>query len=192
MKRLLFIVAVIATATTIVFGYIIADLRRENNRLNSNQHALIESITLYRLRDSTSAASVEKLTLQLDEFRALREADTEHIRKLGIRLRRAESYARTALESHHEGTLPLRDTIIVHDTVKIFNYSDKWSRLAGILLRDSIHYSLHSVDTIRQVIHRVPRRWWFMRFGTRAIRQEMWSSNPNTRLVYTEYIELQR
>ena len=47
---------------------------------------------------------------------------------------------------------------------------------------------VESVDTLRQVVHRVPRRFLFIRFGTKAVRQEIVSSNPHTRIVYAEYV----
>ena len=56
----------------------------------------------------------------------------------------------------------------------------------GVLSQKSVRQSLH------QVVHRVPRKFIFIPYGTKAIRQEVWLSNPNTELVYTEYIELSR
>ena len=53
-------------------------------------------------------------------------------------------------------------------------------------IRDSCR--VESVDTLRQVVHRVPRRFLFIRFGTKAVRQEIVSSNPHTRIVYAEYV----
>ena len=47
-------------------------------------------------------------------------------------------------------------------------------------------------DTLRQIIHRVPRRFLFLRFGTKAVRQEIVSSNPHSRIVYTEYVRFER
>ena len=47
---------------------------------------------------------------------------------------------------------------------------------------------IESVDTLRQIVHRVPRRFLFIRFGTKAVRQEIVSSNPHTRIVYAEYV----
>ena len=77
-------------------------------------------------------------------------------------------------------------------SVKSFEGGDRWSHIAGIIAGDRLSYDIHTVDTLHQVVHRVPRKWWFFRFGTRAIRQEIWSSNPNTQLVYSEYVELKR
>jgi hypothetical protein len=64
--------------------------------------------------------------------------------------------------------------------------------VVGILFGDSLQYAVRTVDTLHQVIHRVPRKFLFIPYGTKAIRQEVWTSNPNTELVYTEYIELSR
>ena len=88
----------------------------------------------------------------------------------------------------------MRDTVVVSDSVAVsarhFAGADVWSRVEGILFGDSLRYAVRTVDTLHQVIHRVPRKFLFIPYGTKAIRQEVWSSNPNTELVYTEYIEL--
>ena len=174
----------------------VARLLEENRRLSNNQHALLQSVTLYRTEAGASAARVEALELEVAEFREFRARDAEEIRSLGVRLRRAESYAVTASESRYDATVALRDTIIlrdtIRDTVRLFTDGDAWSNVAGAIRGDSLSYSLISVDTLRQVVHRVPRRFLFFRYGTKGIRQEIWSSNPHTELVYTEYVELRR
>lgn len=190
MKKSLIVVAIVATIATIVCGYVIASLRSEGERLRANQRALLSDVEFYRTRAEESAASVEVLQLTIDEFREHRAEDAKRIEDLGIRLRRAESYAESATTSAYEERLPLRDTIILHDTVRIFEGGDAWSTMSGSLTKDSITYSLHSVDTLYQVVHRVPRKFLFIRYGTKAIRQEIVSSNPHTTLVYSEYIEL--
>ena len=49
-----------------------------------------------------------------------------------------------------------------------------------------------SADTLRQVVHRVPRRFLFIRWGTKALRQEIVSSNPHTRIIYSDYVKFER
>lgn len=190
MKKIILCVALSAIATTLLCGIFIQRVSQDNQRLRRNQHSLLQEVELYRTRAGDAAASVEALTLQLDEFREQRAEDADYIRSLNIRLRRAESYAKSVVESHHSATLPLRDTIILHDTVRIFAFNDTWSSLAGHIANDTLHYNLHTIDTLRQVIHRIPHRFLFIPYGTKAIRQEITSSNPHTTLVYTEYIEL--
>ena len=196
MRKTISIVAIAATIIATICGIITHRLKTENEQLTRNQHALLQDIDLYRTRAGDAAASVEALTLQLDEFREQRAEDADYIRSLDIRLRRAESYAKSVSESRYAATLPMRDTIIlrdtIHDTIRHFAYNDAWHHIEGAIIHDTLHYDLRSIDTLRQVIHRVPRRFLGIPFGTKAIRQEITSSSPHTTLVYTEYIELTR
>lgn len=192
MQRIIRFLLLIFIGATLLSGVVLRGLYEENERLKRNCEALNEDITLYRTRAGESAASVQVLELKLSEFRKQHQADTERIRALGISLRRAESYAKSAMEQRYVDSVVLRDTVILHDTVRLFEGGDRWSHIAGIIAGDRLSYDIHTVDTLHQVVHRVPRKWWFFRFGTRAIRQEIWSSNPNTQLVYSEYVELKR
>ena len=70
-------------------------------------------------------------------------------------------------------------------------WKDPWVNVDGIIKPDStVDLSIQSVDTLFQVVHRVPKKFLFIRYGTKAIRQEITSSNPHTKIVYSEYIEL--
>lgn len=192
MQRFLNTLLVVALAATLLSGKLLRTLHAENQRLRSNCEALTEDVTLYRTSAGESAATVRSLELMVDEFREQHRADAERIEALGIRLRRAESYAKSVAEQRYEASIRLRDTVVVHDTITIFEGGDRWSHIEGTIANDTLHYELRTIDTLHQVVHRVPRRWLFFRFGTRGIRQEIWSSNPNTQLVYTEYVELDR
>lgn len=196
MKKILLWVAAIATIVAVVCGVVISHLIEENGRLERNQRALMGEVQLYRTENDRSAASIEALELNVAEFREVHERDAKEIESLGIRLRRAESYAKSAMTTTITDTIVVRDTVVVRDSLpksyRYFAAADAWSRVEGILYDDSLSYAVHSVDTLYQVVHRVPRKFWFIRYGTKAIRQEVWSSNPNTELVYTEYIELPR
>ena len=130
------------------------------------------------------------LQLDLDEYRKQHERDLKRIRSLGVRLRRVESVAKTATKSEVEFIAPRCDTVILRDTLSLFRWNDAWTNVEGIIRGDDVECKVESVDTLHQVIHRVPHRFWFIRYGTKAIRQEIISSNPHTRIVYAEYIEL--
>ena len=196
MKKSIFWAAVVALVSVVVCGVVIHYLINENARLRGNEHALLEGVEYYRTESGKSAATVEILELELSEFRAQRQRDAEEIASLGIRLRRAESYAMSVSVTTLADTVVVRDTVVLRDTVAMparhFVGADVWSRVEGILYGDSLSYSVHTIDTLHQVVHRVPRKFLFIPYGTKAIRQEVWSSNPNTELVYTEYIELPR
>ncbi|MBQ3043687.1 MAG: hypothetical protein IJD53_04460 [Alistipes sp.] len=196
MKKFYLVTAVAVVLSLLVAGFVIRDLRSEKRRLGRNVEALLSTAEFYRTRAGESAASVAALHLEIDELKAYRSRDAEQIRSLGIRLRRAESIAHSALESGYEVSLRLRDTIVVRDTlrdtIRLFLHDDRWSHLQGIIFGDSLRYELRTVDTLTQIVHRVPRRFLFFKFGTKAIRQEIVSSNPHSHIVYSEYIELGR
>ena len=194
MKKFLFWVTVVALVSVVICGVVIHYLISDNARMRDNQHALMQGIEFYRTENDRSAASVEALQLELCEFREQHQRDVEEIASLGIRLRRAESYAKSVSVTTLADTVVVRDTVVLYDTVampaRYFAASDAWSRVEGMLFGDSVRYSVRTVDTLHQVIHRVPHKFLFIPYGTKAIRQEVWSSNPNTELIYTEYIEL--
>lgn len=166
------------------------DLNSENTRLQNNERALSEGITLYETESKRSAASVEVLSLELTKFKELHARDRTIIEDLSIRLSRMESYAKSVTATTLRDTIVLRDTIIQHDSLLYAHHDTPWTTLHATINRDTLSYEIINYDTLHQVIHRVPRKFWFIPYGTKAIRQEVSCSNPNTRLVYTEYIEL--
>ena len=189
MKKYLFFYAVAVTAL-LVCGY--GRYRRENRRLTQNQHALAAGIERYRTRLGQEAASVQALRLRCAEFEELRAADAAEIRRLGIKLRRLEAAARTATATKVEIRTPVRDTVVVRDTLRLFRWRDAWVRVEGAVTADSVLCRVESTDTLRQVVHRIPRRFLFIRWGTKALRQEIVPSNPHTRIVYSEYVKIER
>ena len=125
----------------------------------------------------------------------LRAADAEQ-----IRLRRLEAAAKAVAVTDAEIRTPLRDTVVVRihdtlpvrDTVRMFRWRDPWISVEGCIGRDSAACRIRSVDTLRQAVHRIPRRFLFIRWGTKALRQEIVSTNPHTRIVYAEYVKIER
>ena len=192
MKRVLFVVATVATTIAILLGVKLHNMTAERERLERNQRALLSDVETYKTRADKWAATAEVLELTISELRQARAEDTKRIKELGIRLREVESYACSVTQKRGGATLPLRDTIIIRDTVKLFSSGRGHTELSGMVHNDSITYHFASTDTIYQVVRRVPRRFLFFRFGTKAIHQDVWTSNPSTKVVYTEYIELEK
>lgn len=101
--------------------------------------------------------------------------------KYGAGVRRAADSVKAALEREFSGLPKVPEA-------KIFRWADRHVSVDGIIRTDSVSCHVTSIDTLRQIVHRVPRRFLFIRWGTKAIRQEVVSSNPHTQIVYTEYI----
>lgn len=197
MQKYLILYAVIVTALLVVA---IRHFRGENRRLTQNQTALASEIEHYRTQLGQEAASAQALRLRCAEFEELRAADAEEIRRLGIRLRRVEAAGKNVTQTDLEVRAPLHDTIVIHrrdtlpiiDTARGFRWQDPWVTVEGLLVGDSVACRVQSIDTLRQVVHRIPRKFLFIRWGTKALRQEIVSSNPHTRIIYAEYIRIER
>ncbi|MBQ7309966.1 MAG: hypothetical protein IJW88_10490 [Alistipes sp.] len=191
MRKYLAIYAIVATAVIVVGAKY---LLKENARLENNNSALLQSVKTYRTKADENAASVQVLRLKIGEYEELRAADAERIRKLGIKLKRLESASKSVTKTAVNISAPLRDTVILrdtlrlHDTVRLFRWRDSWVTVDGVIDNDSVSCSVTSVDTLHQIIHRIPRRFLFFRYGTKAIRQEIVSSNPHTEVVYSEVV----
>lgn len=200
MKRFLIRIAVTAgiIAVFILLWMAYRAERRDRRRLEENQRTLMENVVFYRTRDSLSVASVERLTLTNREFRRHADELKKTVDELQLKVRRLQSVSRTAVTTTYpveavlQDTLIIRDTLLVPDTLSRLHYSNPWLALDGMLDDDVFRGQIESRDTLIQIVHRVPRRFWFIRWGTKAIRQEVTTRNPYSRITYTEYIELKR
>lgn len=105
--------------------------------------------------------------------------------KYGAGVRRAADSVKATLDWRYSGLPKVPEA-------KVFRWSDQHVSVDGIIRTDSVSCHVTSIDTLRQIVHRVPRRFLFIRWGTKAIRQEVVSSNPHTQIVYTEYIQFSK
>ncbi len=172
----------------------VTTLQKENDRLSDNATALMDKATYFETEAGKSAASVQRLKLDYSELQehyahVCRTAD-----ELGIRIKRLQAAATTATQTEVRVVTQIRDSIVyrdgVLDSLKILQWNDAWVNVAGEIRGNDVSLDVVSNDTITQIIHRVPKKFWFIKWGTKAIRQEVKSTNPHTKITYTEYIEL--
>lgn len=200
MKRVLIKagVVVIILLAFIFLWNLYRSARKECERLAANQRTLLSDVDFYRTRDSLSAAGVERLTLSNREFRRHAEELERTVEDLQLKVRRLQAASRTAVTTAYPVEARLRDTVIVRDTVAVADtlsrlyYTNPWVTLDGVIAGNLFRGRIESRDTLIQIVHRVPRRFWFIRWGTKAVRQEVTTRNPYSRITYTEYIELKR
>ncbi len=200
MKRYLIIALLVLAGLLWIQTCRLRRTESDRSRLQANQTVLMDSVRYYRTENGKNAASVRRLELSAAEIRAERDDVAAECRNLHIKIRRLESFASSQTRTIVDLRTRLRDTVILHDrdsltvrdTLRLFRWHDAWVTVEGLIEGDSVGCRIESVDTLRQVVHRVPRRFLFIRWGTKAIRQEVVSSNPHTRIVYTEYIELKK
>lgn len=198
MKKWLFVTIAVLASALVFLLYTVSDLRDQNHRLSNNQTALLDSVKFYQTENDKNAASVRVLQLSKAELEESCLDLNNTISDLNVKLSRVESAARSSTNTSVNFVTVVKDSIvyryidgaITHDTVKSLRWSDPWVSFKGELYKDSLTANISSKDTLTQIVHRVPKRFLFIKYGTKYLRQEVVSQNPHTRIVYSEYIDV--
>ena len=192
-KRLLTVIGVLVLFL-IASVVALRKARAEKERLEANQTALLSQVEYYTTKSGKSAADVRKLTLTVDELKQYNATLKKTAEDLGIKLKRVQSASTTSVRTEVKFITQVRDSIVYRDSiivpVKAFTWRDPWTDVQGVIERDSVDLSVQSVDTLTTIVHKIPHKFWFIKWGCKAIKQTVVSSNPHTKITYTEYIEV--
>lgn len=167
----------------------------EKQRLSNNQEALLSDVDHYKTESGKNAASVQKLELTKSELEKYNVDLKETISDLNLKINRIQAAATTATQSNYKIKTVVKDSIVYRDMpVKLqhIDFRDPYIDLTGTIDSGTFSGDITTRDTLVQIIHRVPKKFLFIKYGTKAIRQEVVSKNPYSKIVYTEYIELKK
>lgn len=193
MKRILIISVIVLIGVVTVLSYFLKQEKTETKRLTGNQRSLLEDVTLYRTKDSLSAASVERLHLTNVEFEKYCADLKEQVSSLNIKVKRLQSVSSTGVETEYKVITQLKDSVVFRDSaimLKCLELHTPYLDVSGCIDMNEFSGTILSRDTLDQAVHRVPHEFWFIKWGCKAIRQEIVCRNPNSRIIYSQYIEL--
>ena len=116
---------------------------------------------------------------------------------LDIKPRRVISTGTTGTETKIPvKDVPIKDSIRYRDgerdTLHCIDLKTPYFTINGCERHGLFNGSVTTQDTITQIAHRVPRQFLFIKWGTKAIRQDVTSSNPFTKIIFSEYLEIQK
>lgn len=183
------------------------NMKADRDRLKENQNILLHKGTVEIKQTNTglSQASVPALTLRSSEFRQSGDTLLQVAQSAGIKTSRITEAATAAATTSVEFKTRVFQTI-VHDTVRDtvtrslttllpsrqlqLSWNDPWVSLSGTISDSILHGSITSVDTLDIIVHRVPKRFLFFRFGCKQVRMDIVSRNPHTQLTYARFLQL--
>ena len=192
MKKYIIIAAIILILS-IALGVSIkscSNLKQEKTRLENNQDILIKSNTLFKVKDSLNATKINALTLNLSSTKEYYQRLIKEAKEAGIKEGRINSITELGIITNDTIIIRLRDSIIIYDTLKCFDYNDEFMDMKGCIRNDSLSLNYSNTDSLIQFVSRVPKQWWFFKWGTKAIQQTIISKNPKTKFIYQRYIEI--
>jgi len=163
----------------------------EKERLGKNQASLLDEMLNFKFRDSLQVAQIGSLELTKNEFKRHFEEAAKEAKDLGLKIKRIESYTSITTQVKDSFKTVFKDSITIkRDTIKCFKYSDKWLYFAGCSANDSLAVNYSVIDSIESFANRVPRRFLFIKYGTKGINLTTFSKNPNCKIVNQTYIKL--
>lgn len=173
-----------------------AKLRSETTRLSENLSAVCQSCDTLKTVNGSLMSDCQRILAEKYEMAENYKYALSKAEELGVKLNRMQSVTVSQSETHLVADAVIRDTVIIHDSIsspsQTFRYRDYWTDIVGVIDSGKASIEYTGKDTITQVVYRVPKKWWFLKWGTKAIRQRVSSSNPHSNIVYTEYIDIKK
>lgn len=202
----------------ILLLFLLNSSHKECLRLEQNNASLNAQLHSLRTTLGAEQRSAERLRMTIGELKEFRADDVALIEQLGIRLRHANALSSLHTLTHLDTlivsppdtlprsatpppppadsvglatvTNPSVDTLIQRRPA--ISWRDSWVELRIEPQLVGTRVKLTSRDTLHQIIHRIPYRWWIFSWGTKAIRQELHNTNPHNHITWAEYIELEK
>ena len=183
------------------------NMKADRDRLKENQNILLRNGTVEIKQTNTglSQASVPALTLRSSEFRQSGDTLQQVAKSAGIKTSRITEAVTAAASTSVEFKTRVFRTV-VHDTIRDtvtrslttisplrqlqLSWNDSWVSLSGTITDSIFHGSITSVDTLDIIVHQVPKRFLFFRFGCKQVRMDVVSRNPHTQLTYARFLQL--
>lgn len=178
------------------------DLRGESERTKENQDILLHNgrVEIGRTQSGRPRASVQAITLKTSDLKCTPDSLLAVNRKeLKIKNSRIMAAATTSTTTQVDVKAAIQP--VPHDTcsrslsglyrppdVSQVSWSDPWITLRGDIEGDSMQVHIESRDTLQMIVHRVPKKFLFFRYGTKGVRMEVVSQNPHSRLSYPRII----
>lgn len=181
------------------------DLRGEAERTKENQDILLRNgrVEIGRTQSGRPRASVSAITLKTSDLKRNPDSLLAVNRKeLKIKNSRIMAAATTSTTTQVDVKAAIR--AVPHDTCsrlsgsyrppdvsQTVSWSDPWITLRGEIEGDSMQMHIESRDTLQMIVHRVPKKFLFFRYGTKGVRMEVVGQNPHSQLSYPKIIMLE-
>ena len=178
------------------------DLRGEAERTKKNQDILLHNgrVEIGRTQSGRSRASVSAITLKMSDLK--RNPDSLlAVNRMELKIKKSRIMAAATTSTTTKVDVKAAIQPVPHDTcsrslsglyrppdVSQVSWSDPWITLRGDIEGDSMQVHIESRDTLQMIVHRVPKKFLFFRYGTKGVRLEVVGQNPHSRLSYPRII----
>lgn len=193
-KYLLIVIAILAGSLTISIK-LYKGKAKECDRLSNNQNSLLTEIEHYKISDGRNVAAIEALTLSKKEIQQHKKDLETLCDQLKIKVKRLQSEITAVTEAKYNVEPTIIERIVTRDSVvyrteRVAYFADKWLKFEYSDNPPRAHIEVK--DSLTFIAHRVPKKFLFIKYGTKSIRLETISHNPYSQITALEYIELKK
>lgn len=181
------------------------DQQREAHSMNEDQNVLMHNgkVEIGQTQTGKPMASVSAMSLKPSSLKRIPDSILAATSKdLKIKPRRMVAAIKTSSLATADIHAAITTDSIYDEADKDSNvllsyhsrspqqvsWSDPWMSLRGTIRGDSFTARIESRDTLQMIIHRVPKKFLFFRYGTKGVRMDVVSQNPHTWLSYPKVI----
>ena len=179
------------------------ELMGESERTKENQDVLLHNgrVEIGRTQSGRPRASVQAITLKTSDLKrgpdSLLAVNKKELKIKDSRIIAAAITSTTTQVDVKAAIRPvpydtcsriLSGSYRPPDVSQTVSWSDPWITLRGEIEGDSMQVHIESRDTLQMIVHRVPKKFLFFRYGTTGVRMEVVSQNPHYRLSYPRII----
>lgn len=196
MKKVIVIYVAIVTASIAYLLYDRGKISSERDRYRENTETLLEGLETMRIDSSRNAVETKRLRLTLDELEESRRGYMETIEDLELKIKNLQSVSRHELEAsvYISGEIGKEKylTLLEGKPITVTD-SDPHKNIRLVIDKDSVIGDVTMIANLTQVVY-AEYKWRFLwwRIGLKGIRQAITCDNPNVRIRYSEYLEIEK
>lgn len=198
MKKYLVIALLCVAAVAGVALHQCQQLKQEKQRLAANIESLTTGTEQYITEAGKQAARAQQLELTTGELKQQCADLQARLEDMGIKNKYLQRAVSASTQMSAKVDTVIRDSIVYVpqlarlDTLQVLRWADAWVRLDGIIRAGRFTGDITSQDTLTVAVHRVPKKFWFIKWGTKRIDVSVASSNPHTEIKAVQCVEIRK
>lgn len=198
MKKYLIIALLLAVGVASVVIHHCQQLKQETERLAANVSSLTAGTEQYITEAGKQSARAQQLELTTGELQAQCADLQARLTDMGVRNKYLQRAVQAASQTSVHVDTVVRDSIVYVpqqerlDTLQVINWADAWVQMYGTLHKGRFTANIISQDTLTVAVHRVPKKFWFIRWGTKRVDVSVASSNPHTQINEVICVEIKK
>lgn len=184
------IVALLFSLSGVISVYVELENSSKNEiaRLSGNITSLTEDVKVREAENGNLLTKNKQLNVTLDEAIKQNLISKKQIEDMGVQIKRLKQVTSTVIQTEVKVPVYLKDTA---DSCLVLDYKDRYIQLSGVICDNGFDtLAIATLDTLHIFAHRIPKKFLFFEYGTKAIEVEAYTTSPYSTIIYSNTIKI--